>query len=316
VTLTAIILLLISAAAHAGWNLLGKRQHPTTAFFLLANTLGCLYMTPVLALYGRALGAFPARTWTLLALTGLCDAIYYAALAGAYRAGELSIAYPLVRSLPVVIVALATRVLGQGSPLSGQALLGIALIVAGSLLLPTKRLAELSLRSYWQLSSLLVLLAALGTTGYSLVDDAALRGLRQAPGMPVGLVEVTILYALLRGLSSSAWLLLFTLAPRQGRAELRSVWHNGLPPIPPIQSGAFGGLPRAALTGLGIYLAYTLVLIAMSQVTNVSYVVAFRQLSVPLGAILGLFVLKEPRHLPKAVGVAVMFLGLLLVGLG
>ena len=301
-TLTAIILLLISAAAHAGWNLLGKRQHPTTAFFLLANTLGCLYMVPVLALYGRALGAFPARTWTLLALTGLCDAIYYAALAGAYRAGELSIAYPLVRSLPVVIVALATRVLGQGSPLSGQALLGIALIVAGSLLLPTKRLAELSLRSYWQLSSLLVLLAALGTTGYSLLDDAALRALRQAPGMPVGPVEVTILYALLRGLSSSVWLLLFVLAGGRGRAELRSIWQDGL--------------PRAALTGLGIYLAYTLVLIAMSQVTNVSYVVAFRQLSVPLGAILGVFVLKEPRHLPKALGVAVMFLGLVLVGLG
>jgi len=302
VTLAAVILLLISAATHAGWNLLGKRQHPTTAFFLLANTLGCLYVAPVLIPYGRALGAFPARTWALLALTGLCDAIYYAALAGAYRAGELSIAYPLARSLPVVIVALATRALGQGSPLSGLALWGIALIVMGSLLLPTKSLAELSLGDYWQLSSLLVLLAALGTTGYSLVDDAALRVLRQAPGMPLGPVEVTILYALFRGLSSSAWLTLFVLFGRQGRAELGSVWHNGL--------------PRAALTGLGIYLAYTLVLIAMSQVTNVSYVVAFRQLSVPLGAILGLVVLQEPRYLPKALGVAVMFLGLVLVGLG
>lgn len=301
-TLAAAILLLISAATHAGWNLLGKRQHPTTAFFLLANTLGCLYMTPVLVPYGRALGAFPARTWMLLALTGLCDAIYYAALAGAYRAGELSIAYPLARSLPVVIVALATRALGQGSPLSGLALWGIALIVMGSLLLPTKSLAELSLRNYWQLSSLLVLLAALGTTGYSLVDDAALRALRAAPGMPLGPVEVTILYSLLRGSSSSAWLTLFVLAGRQGRAELNSVWRNGL--------------PRAALTGLGIYLAYTLVLIAMSQVTNVSYVVAFRQLSVPFGAILGLVMLQEPRHLPKVLGVAVMFLGLVFVGLG
>jgi hypothetical protein len=62
-----------------------------------------------------------------------------------------------------------------------------------------------------------VLLAALGTTGYSLVDDAALRALRQAPGMPVGPVEVTILYALLRGLSSSSWLVLFVLAGRRGR---------------------------------------------------------------------------------------------------
>ncbi len=155
-SLTAVFLLVIAAATHAGWNFLGKRQHPTSAFFLLANTLGCLYMAPVLIPYGRALGAFPAHVWPLIALSGLCDALYYAALAGAYRAGELSIAYPLARSLPVLFVALLTRALGQGSPLSGLALGGMALIVVGSLVLPTRRLAEWSLRSYWQLPSLFV----------------------------------------------------------------------------------------------------------------------------------------------------------------
>jgi uncharacterized membrane protein len=51
-------------------------------------------------------------------------------------------------------------------------------------------------------------------------------------------------------------------------------------------------------------------------VTNVSYVVAFRQLSIPLGAFVGVFVLKEPRYRPKLVGVLVMFAGLVLVGAG
>ena len=299
---SAVVLLVLSAATHAGWNLLGKRQHPTTAFFLVANTLGCFYMAPVLIPYGQALAAFPPRAWPLLALTGFCDALYYTALAAAYRAGELSIAYPLARSLPAVIVALLTRALGQGSPLGALALGGIALIVVGSLLLPAKRLAELSLRNYWQPSNRLVLLAALGTVGYSLADDAVLRAWRQAPGMPLGSVEVSILYAPLRGLSSSLWLALLALAPRPGRAELQDIRR--------------GGLPHAALTGLGIYLAYTLVLIAMSQVTNVSYVVAFRQLSIPLGAILGLFMLREPKYPPKVLGVTAMFLGLVLVALG
>ncbi len=120
--------------------------------------------------------------------------------------------------------------------------------------------------------------------------------------MSLSPLQIAISYSPLRGLSSSAWLLLLTLAPPKGRAELSSLRHNGF--------------VSAALTGLGIYLAYTLVLVAMSQVTNVSYVVAFRQLSIPLGAILGLVVLREPRYPPKILGVALMFAGLVLVALG
>jgi len=54
--------------------------------------------------------------------------------------------------------------------------------------------------------------------------------------------------------------------------------------------------------------------VSMNYVSNVSYVAAFRQLSIPLGAIFGMAFLKEPRHLPKIVGIAVIFVGLVLVG--
>ena len=39
--------------------------------------------------------------------------------------------------------------------------------------------------------------------------------------------------------------------------------------------------------GLGINLGYLLILAAMTWSHNVSYVVAFRQISIPLGALLG-----------------------------
>ena len=68
------------------------------------------------------------------------------------------------------------------------------------------------------------------------------------------------------------------------------------------------------MVGIGIYLAYTLVLVAMGFVTNVSYVVAFRQLSIPLGAALGILLLKEPPYRPKLVGIAVAFAGLVWLG--
>jgi uncharacterized membrane protein len=58
------------------------------------------------------------------------------------------------------------------------------------------------------------------------------------------------------------------------------------------------------------------VLINTAFVSNVSYVVAFRQTSILLGVVLSVTVLKEPAYTTKCVAVIVMFLGLLLVGAG
>ena len=72
----------------------------------------------------------------------------------------------------------------------------------------------------------------------------------------------------------------------------------------------------ALLTGIGICGTYALVLISLAFVKNVSYVVAFRQLSIPLGAGLGIMIMGESPCKPKIVGVGIMFIGLLLVGIG
>ena len=56
--------------------------------------------------------------------------------------------------------------------------------------------------------------------------------------------------------------------------------------------------------------AYVLVLLAMHFVTNVSYVQAFRQMSLPLGAFLGIVFLKEKTSGPKLVGLALIVGGL------
>jgi len=103
-------------------------------------------------------------------------------------------------------------------------------------------------------------------------------------------------------LSASTWLSMFVVLRRNSRSSLRQLLHAG---------------PRyAVLAGFAIYLSYGLVLISLAFVQNVSYVVAFRQLSIPLGALLGICVLKEAAHTPKILGVIVMFIGLLLVAVG
>ena len=301
-SLIAVVLLLISAATHAGWNLMGKREHPSVSFLLVANTLGCVCLVPLIIFFGRAFTAFPASVWFFLIFAGFCQAVYYSALAGAYRAGDLSIAYPLARSSPVIVVMIVTLILGRGDQVSRQCIFGIAMIMAGCFLLPMRQFSDFRFKNYWNTTCVMAMIAAFGTAGYSIIDDEALCHLRGAPGMFLGPSMATVLYAFVEGISSILWLSLFVMVQKQERGSLNQVLRHRK--------------RWATLTGIGIYLTYTLVLISMAYVTNVSYVVAFRQISIPLGSILGVLILHEPRHMPKFIGTTIMFIGLMLVGTG
>jgi len=69
----------------------------------------------------------------------------------------------------------------------------------------------------------------------------------------------------------------------------------------------------AVAAGLVITLGYSMVLVAMAYASNVSYIAAFRQTSIPLGAALGIIVEKEKPYPLKLLGVAVILGGLILV---
>ena len=105
-TITAVILLLISAFIHAGWNLLGKRNTPAVASFLIAAIVGILCLTPFAIIYKEAIRYFSFRTWLFVLIAGGFQTLYYASLAGAYKTGDMSIAYPLARSSPVIVVTI------------------------------------------------------------------------------------------------------------------------------------------------------------------------------------------------------------------
>lgn len=301
-TITAIVLLLISAFMHAGWNLIGKRNSPTTAAFLIASLTGILGLTPWVLAYREAISYFSPFVWLFVLAAGFFQTTYYASLAGAYKAGDMSIAYPLARSSPVIVVTVVSVLLGRGDQVSWQCISGITLVVAGGFLLPMKCFGDFRLKNYFNLSCLLALVAALGTTGYSIVDDEALRVLRQTADSSFSSWQISVVYAFFETVSILFWLSLIVLGRKRGRDSFHLVIRS-----------RFG---TGVLMGIGIYLTYTLVLVSMAFVTNVSYVVAFRQISIPIGVILSVTFLKEPGYTPKFVAVTIMFLGLVLVGTG
>lgn len=302
-SIVAIILIIISAFMHAGWNLLSKSKRPSAAFFLVASLTGILLLSPSLIFYrDTVLHCIPARVWLLIIVTGFFMALYYISLAGAYRAGDMSVAYPLARSSPVIVVSVVTLILGHGNQVSGLCVAGILLVVGGCFLIPLVRFNDFRLKNYLNVTCGLALLAAVGTSGYSILDDEALRLLRSTSKIMISNTQITILYACLEALMTSFWLVIFITVRRSGRKSLRQV--------------VCKKMRHAVMAGVAIQLTYVIILISLAFVDNVSYVVGFRQLSIPLGAAAGFLVLKEKPHVPKLVGVAIMFVGLILVALG
>jgi len=69
-----------------------------------------------------------------------------AALAGAYRYGDLSIAYPIARSLPVIIVTAGAVILNRDAPLRWPYFMGMVLVACGCFLLPHITIREINFK--------------------------------------------------------------------------------------------------------------------------------------------------------------------------
>ncbi len=296
----AIFLITVSAVIHAAWNLLSKQSRPTPAFFFLADMVGALCLAPLLWYYRGVLPLIPGSVWGLLVVTGVFQAVYYSSLAAAYRSGALSVVYPLARALPVLMVMGTSLALGRQRSMSFPAMAGMPLVAFGMLLLPKKIFKDWRIQDYLNLPCLFALLAAVGTTGYSLIDDEALRRLRVHLSGSMAVVPVTLIYAALEGVSTSVFLGCGVALGK--RKEIGRLLRTSKLSI--------------VATGVAIYLCYVLVLIAMAFVSDISYVVGFRQIGILLGVLAGIWILKEPRYPPKLAGAVLLFIGLFFLATG
>ena len=297
----AVILVTVSAFIHASWNLLGKRHNPSTAFFFLAAVFAALCFSPLLLVYHEVFSFIPGRVWLWVILTSIFEAIYFIGLAGAYRHGDMSVAYPLARAIPVVLVTIITTILGLGKSLSLIGVVGIVMVVLGCLLLPLRSLREVHLQDYLTACCLLAGLAGMGTAGYTLVDNQALLEIRSAAGIGLAKVEVAFFYLTLGSLGIAIAMGVAVIASRFEREALIHTWR--------------AGKGMAFITGLLIMGSYGLVLAAMEYASNVSYIAAFRQVSIPIGAILGIAIQREASYPIKIASIVIIFAGLVLIAL-
>jgi drug/metabolite transporter (DMT)-like permease len=282
---SALVLVVLAAGAHAGWNVLAKTASGGAAFVWLFTVAATVIYLPVL-LVAVALGPgrLDAAGVGLMVGSGALHALYFVLLQRGYREGDLSLVYPLARGTgPLLSTTAAIVVLGERpSPL---ALCGGAIIVAAVLSLAARGHAHAG--------------GARAAIGFALLTGVAIAGYtlwdKQAVG-PHGLSPIVYYWG--TNVAEAALLTPFVL--HRG-ADLRRTW---------------GAYRRQAL-GVAVLspLAYILVLFALAR-APVSYVAPARELSILAGAVLGVTVLSEGdtrRRLLAAVaicaGIAALAIG-------
>src|ERR1044071_6909307 len=104
-TTTVFVAVLFAAVCHASWNALVK-----VALDPLSSTTLILCGATVLSLAAIPFLPAPAQaSWPYLAASAVILLLYFAALAEAYRAGDLSQVYRISRGAAPLVPAVAAR---------------------------------------------------------------------------------------------------------------------------------------------------------------------------------------------------------------
>jgi drug/metabolite transporter (DMT)-like permease len=273
-------LILLSALLHAGVNTLIKVSDDGLLLRGCMNGLALLVAAPFLLVV-----APPApELWPVLGASVMVHALYPFFLVWAYRSGDLSAVYPIVRgTVPLLVAAFAWLAIGQqptvvgfgGIVLVSLAVASFALVSRGAGVTHGKAIA-------------LALATGLIVAAYTVIDAAGLR-----------LAATPFQYIVWLFMLDGAVVALLVACARR-HAVMPFLRANG----------------KAALTAgaLGI-LSYALALFALA-LGPVAEIAALRETSIVFAAILGAWLLKEPLGRMRLTAALVAFAGIVLMHLG
>lgn len=265
------------ALLHAAWNAMIK----SSADKQLDTALVCVGAVAVTAPFLPVVAAPAPASWPWLAASTVVHVGYFFSIVGAYRAGDLSRGYPIMRGVAPVLVALVSW-LWLGEALRPVTWLGIALICGGVVSLAfAGGAAHPRTATAWALAN-----AAIIAT-YTLADGNGVRLSGSAEGYVAWMVVLIHLpFALI------------VLALR-GRALPDYLARNW---------------KRALAGGICTVGAYGVVIWAMAR-APVAAVAALREVSVVFAALIGAWLLGEGRVRPRLAGAAVVLAGIVAIKL-
>ena len=272
ITLPVTLAVLGAGFLHALWNAMLKQAagEPLldTALIVAGGAIVALVLLP--------LSGTPARdAWPYMVVSAVIHFGYYVTLAGAYRRGDLSFAYPLMRGVaPLIVTVLGIVFLGEHP--TATTLAGIALISLGILVIAWYAGGRhTAVAAGWALANALIIAL------YTLVDGAGTRASGNAAGYVCWLM-------FLEGLPYLAWI--YATRGRVAHDYMVARWRRGMA----------GGAASLAAYGIALW--------AMTQ-APVAVVAALREVSVLFAAAIGAWVLKEGFGWKRMVGAVTVVAG-------
>ncbi len=282
----SLALVLGAAVLHASWNYLAKRAGTAGVAFvwLCAFTATILYAPIALIAFIVVDPSIGTTELLFLAGSGVLHACYFTLLQTGYRVGDLSVVYPLARGTgPMLSGALAIIVIGERP--SGIAIAGALLICVGVFVLG--RVTAVHTSGNARAGIVFGLATGVLIATYTLWDRHAVAELAIPP--------LILDWAANAGRAA----ILTPFAVRSGR--VREIW----------------AIYRREIAVVAVIspLAYILVLIAL-QLSPVSYVAPAREVSILIGTLLGVRLLKEGHLGPRLVGATAIVTGLVALAIG
>ncbi len=267
----AVAIVLFAALLHALWNALLKNsgdKRLTTIMLTGSAAVMAALILPLLPAPGRA-------SWPFLAGSSCAEIAYFLLLAAAYRSGDMSHAYPIMRgTAPLIVASVSASLIGE--TLSAGEWIGIALICLGVLALALHG----GKGAHHRAATGLALANAVTIACYTLIDGL---GVRRAHSP----VAYTLWMYLVTGGVTLGWTLLTR------RAEFLGYLRGRL----------LVGVAAAA----GMMSSYGLALWAMTF-APVALVAALRETSIVFATFLSAVVLKE-RLSPQRLAATALIVG-------
>jgi len=287
-SLVPLTLVILAAFIHATWNLLAKRAAAAgPAFVFASNVITCVAYLPwvgwVLA-HGTHVWSLPVTACVVL--SGILHLGYSLCLQRGYQVADLSVVYPIARGTGPLLSSIGAFILLRETP-SMQGIFGLLAVVAGIGFISTQ--GDLSafrkprgldgVRWGTATGSLIA--------GYTVVDG---YGVKLLGIHPVVLDWFGNLFRF------------FMLAPivlsNPARAMERMKGHWWL------------------ATGVGLLapMSYILVLSAIEMGAPLSLVAPAREMSMMVGAMFGMLILRERVNGWRLIGCAILIFGVVMLG--
>lgn len=286
----AIALVLLSALFHALRSLFTKESGDKQIFLWLYSIFALVCFSPLFFyfLYRVGIGNFAAYAWC--AGSGFIHFLYWLFLTSAYKEGDLSHVYPIMRSSPALVLMIAVFFLGE--QVSVQGVTGILLVAVGVYTINLKQISGRHLlapvRSIaHDRSTQLAFLTLISVALYSIVDKMAVSYIHP------------VLFAFFHLFFGMCYYTPYIVITKEA-AQIKKEWRSGPGRI--ILSGVIG------IAG------YALILVAFT-IERVSYIVSLRQISVVFAVLMGSYFLKEKYGGIRLAGAVIIFVGGFLISL-